>query len=366
MIIRYKILHRYILKEFIFPFTFGLATFTFLYIGGSLLFRISQMLTEKKASWILALRFLIFSLPQIFVHTFPMAVLLGSLLAINRLSSDTELVALKAAGISFYRISLSIFIVSWIIFIITYLLNENIVPPASFEARKILMQVFSDNKLKEASRNLVFRNFTEEGIERVTYAQKYDFDKGVMSGVVVSEFEGDRPLRTTYAEKAIWSGTGWELIKGNTYNYNQAREVDYEFKFTRLKMTIPYTPREISEIKIFPEEMKSKAVREYIKELKRVNLPSGYIEVMYNQRLALPFSCVVFSLIGLPFGVTPQRSSTPLGLGVSLVIIFIFYIVTIFFTTLGYSGKLDPLLASWVANIIFLGIGISLIYKKER
>ena len=103
-----RILDKYILKEFLGPFLFGVAAFTAIFLGADTLLKIADYVTKYGASSTAALKIFILALPRIIVYTFPMAVLLGALMATSRLSGSSELIVMRTSGQSFSRLVMPI------------------------------------------------------------------------------------------------------------------------------------------------------------------------------------------------------------------------------------------------------------------
>ena len=103
-----RILDKYILKEFLEPFLFGVAAFTAIFLGADTLLKIADYVTKYGASSTAALKIFILALPRIIVYTFPMAVLLGALMATSRLSGSSELIVMRTSGQSFSRLVMPI------------------------------------------------------------------------------------------------------------------------------------------------------------------------------------------------------------------------------------------------------------------
>ena len=362
-ILNLTLVDRYIVNELTGPFFFGLSAFTLLYVSCGLFFQMAKLITEADASIGVAMKFLLNSLPQILVFTLPMSVLLASLLAFGRLSSDCEIIAFRAHGISLYRLIIPVLLMSFGLTVISLLFNEFIVPNSSYEARKIVFEVLARQKLQEMSSNLVIRETSEDGIERIIYAKKYSLKEGVMEDVVVNEYMGKQPVRVTYADKALWEYNTWSLLGGKTYSYDADGKVNSLISFKRTTMGVKKSPMDISNTQKFPEEMSSTELKERIGRDKAMNLDYHWLEVQYHAKFAAPFACVVFAMIGVPFGLRPHRSSSSVGFGVSLVIIFFYYIMMVTFATIGNFNVLPPIIACWMPNIIFGAVGFYLIKK---
>lgn len=362
-ILNLTLVDRYIVNELTGPFFFGLSAFTLLYVSCGLFFQMAKLITEADASVGVAMKFLINSLPQILIYTLPMSILLASLLAFGRLSSDCEIIAFRAHGISLYRLIIPVLLMAFGLTVLSLLFNEFIVPNSSYEARKIVVDVLARQKLQEMSSNLVIRETSEDGIERIIYAKKYSLKEGIMEDVVVNEYMGKQPVRVTYADKALWEYNSWSLIGGKTYSYDTDGKVNSLISFKRTTMSVKKSPMDISNTQKFPEEMSSREIKERIDRDRKMNLDYHWLEVQYHAKFSAPFACVVFAMIGVPFGLRPHRSSSSVGFGVSLVIIFFYYIMMVTFATIGNFNVLPPFIACWMPNIIFGSVGFYLIKK---
>ena len=121
-----RILDRYILKELLGPFAFGICVFASILLGAGPLFRIAQYVSQYGAPIWICVKLIALSLPGIIALTFPMSMLLASLMAFGRLSSSSEIVAMKSGGLSFYRLATPVFIVAFAVSI--FLTPDSVIP----------------------------------------------------------------------------------------------------------------------------------------------------------------------------------------------------------------------------------------------
>ena len=139
------------------------------------------------------------------------------------------------------------------------------------------------------------------------------------------------------------------------------------------------SPKDLSKRERKHSEMSRKALKKKIALMKEVTktavdkeIVAEYtklyhkLDVILNQRVALPFSCLVFGLFGIPLGLRPQRTNTSIGLGLSLVFILFYYVLMTLGRALGISGAVSPFLAAWLPNIIFGIIGVILFVRARR
>ncbi|MCL5037206.1 MAG: LptF/LptG family permease [Chloroflexi bacterium] len=367
-----KILDRYVMKEMLWPFLFGVATFTILFIAGGLLRPVVQMLGEKQAPLVMAFSYVVNSIPYILVFTFPMATLLAALLAFGRFSGDSELVAMRAGGISFFRIAVPGIILALLITVVGYLLNDSIAPDATYRANNILYEYMSKNT-QQIRHNMLLQDTAPDGSERLYAIRMMDGEQGVMKDITVIYYKNGKRERQVFADRARWDGNSWLLEQPRTIDFNDKGTVQYESASKLAVMPLLQTPQELSKRERSPrDEMNSKMMKEKLKVMAKglINndLKRDYNELLvtYYQKLATPFTCLVFGLFGIPLGVRPQRTSTSIGLGLSLVFIFIYYVLMMMGMALGKNGSLTPFMGAWLPNVVFGGIGIYLLLRMSK
>jgi lipopolysaccharide export system permease protein len=115
-----------------------------------------------------------------------------------------------------------------------------------------------------------------------------------------------------------------------------------------------------------PDALTFQELRRYIAAQESMGLDTSELQVQLQDKLALPFACFVFALIGAPLGIRPQRGSSALGLGVSIIIIFGFYVVGHYMHILGAGGSVSPVVASWLPNVLGLVAGCVLAVRAPK
>ena len=135
---RLRLLDRYVLSELLYPFIFGIASFSSIFIASSMLFKLTQYMTKYGASGETIARLFMYSLPEVVNYTFPMSMLLASLMAFGKLSGSSEIVAMKSGGISYYRIVAPVLIVAFFVSMFSVVWAEKVVPAAKVQYGRIL------------------------------------------------------------------------------------------------------------------------------------------------------------------------------------------------------------------------------------
>ena len=361
-----RILDRYILKELLGPFVFGICVFASILVGTGPLFRIAQYISQYGASLWTCVKLLTFSLPGIIALTFPMAMLLASLMSFGRLSSSSEIVAMKCGGLSFYRLATPVFLVAFGVSIFSMAFNEILVPRANAAYSYIVHYEIMKNTRPKSQEHIVIKDIASGKLERLTYARRFDEDLSLMMGVTVQEYEKDKLVRIENAEKALWKDGGWTMQNGIIYDMTEDGKVERTMRFVEQAMPVEKAPETIARDQKRPEEMTIKELKQHISILKREQVRTGFFEVELHQRVAVPFACFIFSLIGVPLGIQRQRSSSSIGLGISVIVIFAYYAIMSMTMALGQGGTLPALVAVWIPNLLGLAAGVYLVHRASK
>ncbi len=361
-----RILDKYILKEMVGPFLFGVAAFSSLFIGTSTLFKLTQYITKYGASvWSVAKLF-VCSLPSIIVITFPMAMLLASLLTFGRLSSGSEITAMKSGGQSFARLSVPVLIAAFFVSIMAAVINEALVPAASTAYNNIVRYEIEKNTQPKSHEHIIIRNIIQGEMERLTYARNFVEGTNTMNKVAVQQFAEGRLVRMENAEKAVWQNDKWQMYNGTITELSSEGRVERTFKFTERVLPIEKNPTSIIVEQKDAEDMSIRELLQTIAVLKREYVKTSVYEVELHQRLSTPLASLVFAMIGTPLGLAPNRSNSSIGLGLSMIIILIYYTLLTISTAMGQGGAVQPFVAAWIPNIVGILAGIYLVYKASR
>ncbi len=372
-----KILDRYVVRELLGPFAFGLCAFTILFFSVETLMGVARMVAESKAGYRLVSEYLLCRLPQVLVFTFPMAVLLSCLLAFGRLSGEQELTALKASGVGFLRIAFPALVFCLGVSLFSGWLNEHVVPDRMKRAFDILIETQADSEpFKRAL--LSAPKAIENGLEQMVYAHKINLEEKTMKGVFIHYFFENMRRREIYAEKARWNGEVWELRNMRTTEYDRYQDPVYEVVsdegWTSLSPDqSPPAPEELAEREFRPQEMSREELRENLKKLPppedgddEAARQRRQFRVMLHQKQALPWTPLIFGTFAIPLGVKPHRSSRSIGLGLSLLFILVYYVLMTVGMVLGESGALDPQAGAWLPNLVFGVMGLGLLLDAAR
>ncbi|GAC1658145.1 MAG: LPS export ABC transporter permease LptG [Vulcanimicrobiaceae bacterium] len=358
------ILDRYMLGELGGTFFFGLSAFTLILAAADILNIEKLVATEHAPLWA-AIEVFLWNLPNFFVLAIPMAVLLGTLLAMQRLSGESEIVAMKAGGIAFTRIIAPLLIAGFFLSLVMLFLREEVVPLASDAQNYLVNEVI--NHQSAFGRDTTVSAPLPGGGRQMTVARGID-KSGTLLGVTLIQYNsaGD-PTQIMFADKALFTANQWQLNNVSTYRFDSDGSL----------VSNPHVPVTQVDIGQKPTELIKRAQHDDPQQMNRAQIAdiirSGQLNESelrkytstYHQKLALPFSCFVFTLIAIPFGVRPSRGggSASVGFGLAVAIVFVYYIVLSVFSYLGDASLFFAPLTAWLPNIIFIYIGVRRLLK---
>ncbi len=361
-----RILDRYILKELLGPFIFGVCAFSSIFIASGVLFRLVKILTTFSPSYTAIIKLFFLSLPEIINYTFPMSMLLASLLAFGRLSGSSEITAMKCGGISFYRMVAPVFAVAFCVSVFSMIFAEKVVPVSKVAYNQILYYEVQKNSRPRSQEHIVIKDVSGADIERLTYARRFDEKEGVMYGVTIEEFSKGVLVHVQNAEKAVWNHGTWILYNGVIYDLSGGEGLSRSAQFKEQVLPVKMPPSRVAREQKDPDEMSIKELREHIRALEHQYVSVAKYKLEMYQRFTIPLASVIFAFIGTPLGLQPQRSSSSIGLGLSIIIIFIYYAVMTFTMTLGKGDAMPPLIAALTPDVLGLITGAFLIKKLGK
>ncbi len=370
------ILGRYVIREMLGPFLFGLTAFTILFFSVETLMGVARMIVESKAGPQIIGEYLLNRLPQVVVYTCPMAMLLAGLLAFGRLSGESELTALKAAGVSFTRVAFPGLVFCFTVSLILAWVNDEIVPKTMKRSFDIVMSTQKFDPFRTAL--LTVPRQLANGQEQMVYVHKLNLESQEMKGVFIHYFEHNKRRREVYADEAKWDGRVWQLKGMRMVEYDEKQDHQYEIETTDAWTPMqpgdsPPSPEALAKREFRPEELSRRELRERLEQLPELargddesKRKRRRFEVMYHQKMALPWTSLVFGLFAIPLGVRPHRSSRSMGLGLSLLFILIYYVLMTVGMVLGETGSLPPEAGAWLPNLVFGCMGFLLLMEASR
>ena len=358
----------YILKEILPIFFIGLMTFTIILLMDKVL-KLIELVVNRGGSLSSILMLFLYISPSFLIITIPVAVLLGTLLTFGRLSSDSEIIAFKASGMSLYQLFVPISIFALGTFLLTTFLVFYGLPWGNSGFKATLYQLAqskADIEIKERVFNDSFNNL-------VVYVDRVPLQGNHMEGILIYDQREKGKSSTIIAKEGFLINNResqeiiLRLLNGDIQRVEPEAHTFQKIRFDTydLRLELAKTFAAI-ENKIKDKEMSIEDIRKKIEEIRRIGGDSTSYEVELHKRYAIPFTCIVFALIGVPLGIQPHRSGRSYGFILSILILIAYYICLTASEVLAVRKIMPAFFAGWIPNLLFLGLGIYLLVKTAR
>jgi len=385
----FKFFDRYIIKEIVPPFFIGLLIYTFVLLMNQIL-QLSEVFITRGVSFKAVVNIFVYFIPSILAFTVPMAVLMGVLGGLSRLSSDSEIVAFKTLGISYKRLLRPVLIFSLCGWLLTSYLALYLAPHSNYK----LVQTLYRSVLTKVQFRIHPREFNESipntviFIQGITQARDWEnifiyFSDPPEEPRVISAKKG-RLNFYPEMKRAIL-----ELFDGTLHSYPLSNPEKYgvtSFKNLEEEINVESLFASISEKKRVREKdirelfKDIKIIKQDLAELRKEKGEKGEKEFTYSRRwkdylsylveihkkFALPFACLIFGILGLPLGASTRKGGRTSGFTISLGIILIYYVLITAGEKMAMDGKLSLFLGMWGPNILLFLIGSYLFLKSQK
>ena len=367
-----RLLDRYLLRELLIPLGYCLCGFLLFWISSDMFVTLGDF--QKKE--LLArdiVEYYVVMLPEFLVLVLPIALLLALLYALTNHARHQEITAIRAAGVSLWRLSLPYLGVGLLASVALFATNEFWAPNSDDQAKGILKRHLAPDPHaagRDEYRNLYFENTRDGRRWRIGVFNKVTGDM-IDVGVYPAERDGSK-LWELRAEQARWTNGLWTFY--NALAFKEAAETNSPpVPILRTnELAVPEfkeTPEEISsEIKI-RDGMSLRAAKKADVPIKDIlnymrlhpqllRSDRCWLETKLAGRLAAPWTCLVVVLIAIPFGAAGGRRNVYVGVASSIVICFIYFVLQQLGLALGTSGQMSPWLAAWFPNLSFGLVGL--------
>ena len=375
---RLPLLDRWLVQELVGPLLFGIAAFTAVSLSVGVVFELVRRVAESGLPLLAALQVLMLRLPGFLVLSFPMATLMATLLAYSRLSGSSELTALRSIGVSTRRMVVPGLLIALAMTLLTFVFNDLIVPQANLEATNSLERALGKALTTEKGNNVLYSRFgrakslegeTVRQLTHIFYSRKYL--AGQMLDITLIDFSRVGQRQMLNAETGRWNEekSMWEFHNGRIVNIDEKTGTTTSANFDRYFYPFSRDPLGVAKLPTDPSTMTVGQARRAERLLREAGnaKESRRMRVRIQEKFAFPAICLVFGLIGSSLGVRPHsRTSRSQGFGISVLLIFGYYLMSFIFSSLGITGTLPPFLAAWLPVAIGLSGGLWLLRQASR
>ncbi len=375
------LIDRWLIAQILPPMLFAISAFTVISLSVGVMFDLIRKIVEFGLPLFLAIKVLFFSLPSFLVLSFPMAVLLSTLLAYGKLSANSELLALKSLGIKTSRIIAPAIAVSILMTGLTFYFNDNLVPASNKLAESTLRAgIGSSFSSEEGKDNIMFSRYgsrIESSTNKPTRINTFLthifyaswFENNIMQGVTVLDFSRQDIQQILKAKSAVFDkeNSSWIFSDGSIVSVDQGGQTTniqfekYRYPFVEGPLDLARVPKDAAEMSL-KQALEAERIYKETGNLKEIRR----IQVRIQEKFTLPFACLVFGLIGSSLGSKSNlRSSKSQGFGLSVILILIYYVMSFVFSSFGVKGVLSPIVATWLPVLISMGGGIYFLRKAS-
>jgi lipopolysaccharide export system permease protein len=361
------ILSRYIFKELAGPFLLALLIFSSVALMTKLI-DLMDMVVNKGISPGQVAMLVVYLLPSLLVYIIPMSVLLAILIALGRLSADSEIIALKASGINLFQMMPPFIVLCLTGFILTALCSLSLesLGRRTFRAHA---EIFSTEHIGAGLEGGVF-NDAIEGL--IIYIQDFDRETLQVKNILISDRRKKAEPVVIVAEKGIILSDQnnlrllFRLYNGSIHRSDAEQKYEYAV-FNSYQMVLPLPgSKEDDGRPTKPKELSLQQLFAQKHELKSRGIAYNHEMIELNKRFALPFSCIVFSLLGMSLGVFLRRGGRASGFMLSLIIVVVYFLLMNLAQEISKDGKLPAAIGMWLPNVAMGSLAVYLFYKSIK
>lgn len=369
-----RLIDRQVTRELVGPFFFGVAAFSSVFFVYAFLFKLTNMNGLTLST---ALQMVLLPLPMIVGFTLPMSTLLAVLIGMGRLSGDSEMVALFAGGVSLYRVALPVFVLAVGLTGVSMVVGEYLTPFTTSRYEEMSATLLRE--AKPTDRPFTVRDSGTNS--QIMVNGGMDPSTGILKEITITQFAKNRPAIVMYAKRAKWAGMGgkfkyrWRLYDGWSQVVGTNSPASASFQETRInEIEIKTLPDEFAafqkSLKKKSEQMSFREMSRLVKHLKAY--PDRSIEDIRQldgdrwNKLAMPISSLVFAMLAAPLGLRRSRSGTSVGFGLSILLIFLYWMMWRYASALAIQGSISPVVGAFGADAIGLVTALALLRSAAK
>ncbi len=355
------ILNKYISRKFLQILLFAIVGFLSIFIIVDLIENLDTFIKYNYPTTAV-IEYYINYIPFILILILPVAMLISALFSVGAMARQNEIVAMKAAGISLYRVFLPIFVIAILVSFLAMGIANFLVPRAT-ERQTDLRERYEENRPRQRRLDNIY--IRDEQDRRISM-RYYNVTNNVGNTVSIRTFQGDSLYSRIDAKKIMWQDSVWKLETGYERIFTHDGEIAIPFK-ERIFKNATLRPENIAKQLKIPEEMSYGELKDFIREVERNGADPDRWRVDLYLKIALPFANFIIVLFGSPLSSSQtRRSGAAKGFGISLAVTFIYFGILKTTQAMGHNGKIEPMLAAWFANIVFGVIGLYVLLRARK
>lgn len=358
-----KVIYRYILKYFIRYLLIALAVLVFIYIVINLFDNLGKFLAKNAMVKDIALYYLYLS-PSYIVLLIPVAAIMGVFLTFGFMTKNRELIALRTCGFNISRLFTLILTVGALIAGFSFVFQETV-------------GVWSQTKMFEHKQEKIDRRSRRKPLYRhnffyygennwVYFIRRFDGRRNTMNGIILWKLTKDNRVTKRVDAGAGRYENGWRFENAKVREFDTTgTEAVYEH-ILLIMPELQEKPEDFLKRMKPLEEMNFLEIYQFVEKKSRAGEDVSKEEVELNYRFSYPIVTIIILLIALPISVILKKGGVAIGLGMSIVLAFVYWGIIQSCRAYGVAGLMDPVVAAWLPNFLFGLVGVVLILKAPR
>ncbi len=364
----FKTIDRYIFSELFKIFLISVSSLTMVLYLDKFLF-MTEMIVNRGVTFLEMCRIMLYSAPALLAFTVPMSVLVASLVAFNQFSAHNEWIAMKACNLSFLQTMRPVLLFSAITYFIANTIMFYALPWGDLSYRKLVYDIIKTRAYVDIKSNVFNHDFKN----LVILVEERKSQSKLVNVFIADATQSDPPKIITANEGNILPNPKslkiqLELKNGTIHELSQEHK-NYQttnFELYSLALSLPNTKRLEDEALVDNRGSSLGQLREQILEQKEKGLPTRGLKVELSKKFSIPFTCLLFGLLGASLGVHSSRAGKSGGFAMCVFVIVLYYIGLILTKNMGVIGVLEPYSSVWIPNIVLLGVTLYISYKMQR
>ncbi len=346
----------------------GIVIFTSIIFASDTFITLIKQITLYGIPFNIAMMIVLLNLPQVFVMAIPMSVLFSTVMTLNRLSLSSEITVMRACGIGLNRIAKPIFIFAAAMTLLTFVINETIVPITNSQSKTLAVWALGQKNIPNGKQNFTFKEIkTDENgnksMKRLFFVQRCE--DNTLKNVSVVDFSNPKTIQVIQSQTGKTSPEGWQFNRGAAYTMDKDQKVlnttwfDQSVVDFGMDVKDALTEDEATQYNVI-------ALWKYVEHnaKKHDEKMQSLFKIELHNKFAFPFTTIVLVLLGVPLAITPPRVRYNRGFLFSILIIFLYYLLRALSLSFGENMAVSPFLAAWIPNFVLIILGSILYYRK--
>ena len=359
-------LDRYLINQFWVILGIAIMGFLSIFLVVDLIENLDRFMDNKVPAGVV-LKYYIYTIPYFISIGLPMAVLISTVFSLGYMVKQNEWTAMKASGISLYRVATPLVACGFLLSGVSFLLDNNLVAYGNekrFEIDRDYVKRKSRHKLKNTLKDIFLQKNSSSHIS----LSKYQIQKQIGYDLTMVDLNQLTIRERIDAKKLSWNS---DLLKWSVSDFS-IRQFDKRGLETNVKigkndslMNLGFIPADIQQQARKPDELDYYKLTERIMQLKENGVDTIKWEVTRYIKISFAFTNLIVILCGIPLVVLKEKNSLSFGAGASVFVIFGYYAFIKFGQSLGFKGVIEPLASAWIGNVIFTAVAIILFLKSK-